>query len=984
MAVKQTEPSVNLALGNLLRGMMRTCEVRSENTGLIVDQSGAQIDNLITSSGRSPVAVEAEFRPARDAEADAESRLGRAIKGEARKIEAAVALRYPAALRRKANLEQALREAKLSWCVLYDETDEDGARVRFPQSGWLEGGIDDLADLIRLVSTPQREVDRAANSLQAGIDRAAGVLNELREKQQGIVRSVADLLGMDNVEQTRRMACAIIANALVFHGRIAGMHDGVKPLHLVCGPDVDNPQRETLAAWASILEINYFPIFAIARDILEQLPPRETALILSELHSTAQEIDSAGIDNAHDLTGRVFQRLIADRKYLATFYTRPSSAALLARLAVSLLQISDWSDAEAIGALRIGDFACGTGALLSAVYDQIALKHERAGGDPAALHRRMIEDVLYGCDVMPSAVHITSATLSGAQPDVGYNQSRIYTMQYGRQPDGAVKIGSLELLESSSEPVLFNTSDPALRTGSTGEEPAAQVIAEIPDEGFDLIIMNPPFTSNTKHRDAEDGVLNAAFAAFNATLDDQEAMADRLTALASGTAYHGHAGLGSAFAELAHRKLKPGGVIALVLLASVVNGSAWRNLRTLLAEEYDDLSVLSITDGDSDELSFSEDTGVAECLIVARKSESTQPTGGIKRGTFTSLRHRPPSFADAGAIASGVLRREEIRAIEAGPYGGTTIPIGDATFGEVLNAPVADSRLGWGAARLNDAAVAQVAHALSTGTLALPRSQQQHHVPIAHLGQVGRRGVDHQLLISDAHNGPFIKAPQSPTATFPALWSHSAERETRLVVAPDMELRVKSDMEERALDLWNGASYGDTKYAGASRAHISLDFRFTSQPLACAFTDDPCLGGTAWPNVTFADDALDYPFALWQNSTLALVLFWWRASRQQAGRGRTTLGPIVSLPILDLRQLSEAQIVTSQNIFNEFRDLELQPAYLADADPNRALLDRRVVCDLLGFDEEVYRGVRLLAEKWCAEPSVHSGKARPPGAKLVI
>ena len=33
---------------------------------------------------------------------------------------------------------------------------------------------------------------------------------------------------------------------------------------------------------------------------------------------------------------------------------------------------------------------------------------------------------------------------------------------------------------------------------------------------------------------------------------------------------------------------------------------------------------------------------------------------------------------------------------------------------------------------------------------------------------------------------------------------------------------------------------------------------------------------------------------------------------------------------------------------------ELKPAYLADADPNRALLDRRVVCDLLGFDEEVY------------------------------
>ena len=59
------------------------------------------------------------------------------------------------------------------------------------------------------------------------------------------------------------------------------------------------------------------------------------------------------------------------------------------------------------------------------------------------------------------------------------------------------------------------------------------------------------------------------------------------------------------------------------------------------------------------------------------------------------------------------------------------------------------------------------------------------------------------------------------------------------------------------------------------------------------------------------------------------------------------------------------------------------PAYLADADPNRARLDRSVICDLLGFDEEVYKGVRRLAEKWCAEPSVHGGKARPKTAVYV-
>ncbi len=72
------------------------------------------------------------------------------------------------------------------------------------------------------------------------------------------------------------------------------------------------------------------------------------ARILRTLKGTAQRVDAAGVTNAHDLTGRIFQRLIADRKYLATFYTLPSAAALLARLAVAKMEV-DWSDAQAIG-----------------------------------------------------------------------------------------------------------------------------------------------------------------------------------------------------------------------------------------------------------------------------------------------------------------------------------------------------------------------------------------------------------------------------------------------------------------------------------------------------------------------------------------------------------------------------------------------------------------------------------------------------------
>ena len=216
---------------------------------------------------------------------------------------------------------------------------------------------------------------------------------------------------------------------MVFHERLGGMH-GVKPLSQLCANSVGSPKREILSAWTAILKINYWPIFAIAKDIVDQIPAAEAAQLLTNLRSTVEDVAATGANQAHDLTGRIFQRLIADRKYLATFYTLPSSAALLARLAVAKLCPEpaegmdgvDWSDANAIGELRIGDFACGTGALLSAVYEQIAVRHEQAGGDLAALHPVMMEEVLYGCDVMPSAIHITGSTLSGAQPTVKIRQ----------------------------------------------------------------------------------------------------------------------------------------------------------------------------------------------------------------------------------------------------------------------------------------------------------------------------------------------------------------------------------------------------------------------------------------------------------------------------------------------------------------------------------------------------------------------------------
>ena len=963
---RHVEGSANFALGDLLAGVLPGCRVRPETTQLFTQHPGRHADVLITATGRSPVVVEAEYLPASSVEADAKSRLGLLVLDEPRVVEAAIALRYPPRVSTAPDLAAALAPATFSYCVHY----EDGSR--FPESRWIEGSLSDLADLIRLVSVPQRAVDESAQALEKAIDAAVAIINDMARQLPHITPDIARLLGLDDVLQTRRMACAIIANAIAFQGRLHGIHQNVKSLRQTAGEGVANPQRETLLAWADILQINYWPIFAVAHDIVEQLPANAASQILRRLMLTAESINASGAHISHDLTGRVFQRLIADRKYLATFYTLPASAALLARLAVSKMEGMDWSDPAAIGELRIADFACGTGALLSAVYEQIASRHERSGGDPAQLHPIVMEQVLYGCDVMPSAIHITGSTLAGAQPAVGYSESRIYTMPYGRQPDGTVAIGSLELLNKSSQLVMLNTNDPARRTGSIGEETTAQTMVEFPDAGFDMIIMNPPFTRATNHEGAHSDVTNPAFAAFNATPEDQTAMGQRINRLGRGTSYHGNAGIASAFAALADKKLKPGGVLALVLPLSIAAGLSWQDCRRMLADGYSDMTVLSIA-ANGREMSFSSDTGMAECLVIARKNAESDTAPAPPRAQFASLIRRPGGFAQTAVLAGSVIASDPIRAIEDGPVEGTILQVGGDRTGEMLTAPLDRNGAIWGSVRIVGYSLAQTAYYLTQAQMWLPRQRPAQQLPIVPLSSVGKLGLVHRDITGPAPRGPFDKTIPTLDALYPALWNHNASKETRLVCEPDSALRVRTGMDDKAGAVWQYAS----------RTHLNLDFTFGSQPLAVAFTEAESIGGRVWPNVIFDDGRFDYAFAVWGNSTLGLLSYWWHSSRQQSSKANITIRSAETLPVLDFRALTDAQLTTAAAIFDEFRDKELQPAYLADADPNRAELDHRVICDLLGFNDEIYHAVRLVTAKWCAEPSVNGGKPRPTGTTRV-
>ena len=79
----QIEPNVNNTLGDLLRGMMPGSKVLSENTQTFPAHPGRHADILITTLGRSPVVVEAEYAPAPEVEQDATAPVGSRRRGRA-------------------------------------------------------------------------------------------------------------------------------------------------------------------------------------------------------------------------------------------------------------------------------------------------------------------------------------------------------------------------------------------------------------------------------------------------------------------------------------------------------------------------------------------------------------------------------------------------------------------------------------------------------------------------------------------------------------------------------------------------------------------------------------------------------------------------------------------------------------------------------------------------------------------------------------
>ncbi len=178
--------------------------------------------------------------------------------------------------------------------------------------------------------------------------------------------------------------------------------------------------------------------------------------------------------------------------------------------------------------------------------------------------------------------------LSSVHPTTPFEATQVHLLPYGRQEDAkaAFALGALDLIRSQHGTGLFENTGIEVHRGTgaaTGVGRAGEGWSEtflLEHRSMDLVIMNPPFTRPTNHEAT--AVPVPSFAGLGNDVDEQAAMSGLLREIRheiDEPAGHGNAGLASNFLDLAHAKVRPGGVLALVMPLSLLQGAAARALR---------------------------------------------------------------------------------------------------------------------------------------------------------------------------------------------------------------------------------------------------------------------------------------------------------------------------------------------------------------------------------------------------------------------
>ena len=689
--------------------------------------------------------------------------------------------------------------------------------------------------------------------------------------------------------------------------------------------------------WQFIMEeINYHPIFHVAREcIMDLMASKDITDGLGKLAVTAQDIVGKRAALRHDLMGRVYHRLLADAKYLGTYYTSIPSASLLLKLALRPgAWAADWSDLAKLGAFRIADLACGTGTLLMAAADSITDNYIAASADSGAaidftgLQVCLTENILYGYDVLPSALHLTASTLAMKAPDVVFHNMNLFSLPLGG-PNHA--LGSLEFLGSEGVGMIMDLFGGETSAEQVHGHAAADKAKAIPPT-MDLCVMNPPFTRSVGG--------NLLFG--SAPKEERIQMQKKLKGLVSKSKAFASitAGLGSVFVAIADKYIKQDGRIALVLPKALLSGVAWDRTRELFRGKYQVEYI--VASHDPDRWNFSESTNLSEVLIVAKKVVNGAATESSPTVTGVNLWENPTTSFDALAIASQVIQKAAPD-IEKG-QGALTVGVGKRKMGEAVSIP-------WEALRdqytwLLPCAFAQsdlirAAYYLLQNRVWIPGRKELIPIPLSPLGELAKLGSDAR----DVHDA--FQLSSSKTA-YAAFWGHESDVVRSLAQQPNQHLSPRAEAKEyrhlrKAEDIW----------PLAGRVLLAERLRVNTHRLSAIRVSKPVLSSTWWPLSLKGDGSAgreEKVLTLWLNSTPGVLLLLAHRGETEGAWMKFKKPVLARLPVLDFRLLTAAQLKELASAYDALSKETLQPFPMMDEDPVRAKIDE-ALCKVLDLPD---------------------------------
>ena len=870
------------------------------------------------------VVIEGKFADVSDAEQvvlnDARKRVRAGI------AHIAAATVYPKQLRttQTANLLDTLTEARLRYCII-TETSEGGE--------WFEGDPAALMEALRRAQNVLSEDDIVEQTAKALYSRLVGVA-QLWLGQTGASDRLSDILGIvppkgetpDKAEGRRetaaKVSALVLANALIFQEQLAMTDGRISPLRKI--------EKETdfvgaiAKHWRWIWEsINYVPIFQLGERVLEELPSAlSTTQAIRAVLEQAKAICEQQAALRHDLMGRIYHWLLHEAKYLGTYYTSVPAATLLLKLTLAADWKQDLGDPAQLAQFKVADLACGTGTLLMAAAQAFADEYIRTRADShrpveqqdlSALHRTLMERMLHGYDVLPSAVHLTASTLALLAPEIAFVRMNLFVMPLGMD-QGQARLGSLDFLGSGELKTQMALDYSQIETVRTGASMSQETNAILPK--LRLCVMNPPFV-----RSVGGNLLFGSLPDERGVL--QKDLKKRLKHLpASATA-----GLGSVFVALADKHLEIGGRLAFVLPAALASGEAWGPTRKLLADGYHLETVVS--SHDAERPNFSENTDLSELLFIARKLGSGEKPG---QTTYISLWRNPRSIHEAMHLANAIEQVGSVVGIEeAGITGAMS---GNAKLAELMTLPAASPDDIWLGALFAQVELLRIAWHLARGRLSIPGVTEKVPIPLCQLHDLGALGPDRKRI----HEG--FKVTKSDWTPFPGFWGHKSDEVVTIAQTPNCRLLEWKDSPR-------GPHYGSHLWQRAGRILlVERLWPITHSVLAVGF-EEKVLGNTWW---AFNDSQLDElhrkALLIWLNTTLGLVLYFGRRTVTRSAWMQMKQPAWESMPVLDVLSLTKDQLTTLSTAYDQAASKSLAPLAQLDSDPVRISIDD-VLCTVL-------------------------------------